>query len=260
RTREMIEWMIREIKRNVPDLAAIVTGANDSGAGLCWAAAQYPGPNGPQHCRSISTAQRVRTLCETIHQGARQGGGEIVLRWGNVNFWDHEMETVLPMLPPNTFINNEDASLTITGTQINRMFPFRGMVDPLAVVKAMEPFPDESVGNILLRFSDQYYGRADDSAEAVSKFLDLFETCVAKPTNGLHSRLDRLREISESWGGKNNRDAVFEAFCNMNQGLSLLQLAAPLYYRHPLFLRVSLRYMNRPLVIKPELLRPEEEA
>ena len=258
-TQAYIRWMISEMKKNIPDLATIVTGYNDSGAGLCWAAAQYNGPNGPDHCRHITTAERVKTLSENIHQAAKDAGGDIVLRLGNANFWDHEDETVLAIMAENTFKNDADPSLIITGTQINRQFPFLGLVDPLEVLNNAGQFKEAQIKSILLRFTDQYYGRADDSPEAISKFIEVFKFGVT-PTENLSQRFGAMLELSENWGGENNKEAVFEAFYNFNIGLKKIRTIAPRYYRIPLFVRVSLRYINRPLVFNPKLLTSEEES
>lgn len=259
-TRDYIRWMITEMKKNIPDLATIVTGYNDSGAGLCWAAAQYNGPNGPDHCRNIPTSERVRILCENIHQAAEEAGGGIVLRFGNVNFWYHENETVLAMLPENTYINDEDPALVITGTQINRQYPFKGLVDPLEVLRKVEEFKRPQTKAMLLRFADQYYGRADDSPDAVSHFIDIFISGFNSPTGNLADQFEALSRYGFSLGGDQYRDDVFEAFYRMNSGLKRIEAIAPQYYRIPLFTKVSFRYLNRPLLINPELLVPEKEA
>jgi hypothetical protein len=238
-----------------------VTGYNDSGSGLCWADSQYPGPNGPDHCRNISISERIKGLCETIHKAAIAGGGDITLRIGNVNFSTREYETVLATLPPNTFLNKRDSALAITGgTQINRMYPFKGLVDPIEVLEEIDKLNQPQVTTILIRFADQYYGRADDSPEGVAKFMDVFGAGFNSPLGMLNQRLEALNEISAAWGGVHNKDAVFEAFYKMHSGIEKVIAIAPSYYRLPLFLRVSLRYLNRPLLIKPELLTEEEES
>ena len=259
-TREYIRWMIMEMKKNIPDLATIVTGFNDSGAGLCRADRQYPGPNGPAHCRSIPTNKRVRVLCKTIHQAAQDAGGDVTIRLGNANFSDTETKGVKASLPPNTFINKKDSALVITGTQINRLYPFQGLVDPLEVLNQLAAFNDPQITTILLRFADQYYGRADDSPAAIAKFADVFQAGFQSPLQSQQQRLDMLGEISEAWGGKENREAVSDAFVAMHEGLEKIQTIAPSYYRQPLFLRVSSRFLNRPLLIKPQKLTAEEEA
>ena len=55
---EMIREMTAELSREVPEISAMSLSTNDAGAGLCWSAWLYPGPNGASACKHISTAQR----------------------------------------------------------------------------------------------------------------------------------------------------------------------------------------------------------
>jgi hypothetical protein len=260
RTREIIEWMMMELLSKVPEIETVFTGTNDSGSGLCWAAAQYPGPNGPRHCKDIPVSQRVRTLCETVHGSAGKLGRQIVQRWGHTNLWDGEMEIVLQNLPPGTYINSRDPSLIITGTMINDAYPFRGMIDPLQIIGAMEKFHQPEVETVLLMLTQEFYGRGDDSPEAVAKFLELFIECIERPVQGLKAQMDMLSMISERWGGAEHGDKVFDAFYNMHQALELTDIIVPNYRRLIRFCPVSLRYMTRPLLIRPDVLSSSEEA
>jgi len=256
-TQEMIEWMMAELLRNVPEIKTFISGTNDAGSGLCWAAAQYPGPNGPQHCKNRNVGVRVRDLVETVQRGAQKGGGDIVFRWGNVNFWQNEMDVVLPLLPPNSFINSRDPSLMSVGTLINQNYPFLGIIDPLAVIQSMERYHRSGTRNVSIGFSAMY-DRYEDTPESVARLLDIVEDCINKPTSGLRERLDKLAEIAGRWGGETNREKVFEAFYNMHQAFALKGAVAPRYSNF--YCGVSIRYLTRPLLIKPELLTAEEEA
>jgi hypothetical protein len=228
-TREMIEWMMAEIKKNVPEIQTVTTGTNDAGAGLCWAEAQYPGPNGPRQCRNINVGRRVRTLSETIHGGAVKGGGDVTLRWGNVNFWRNEMDVVLPLLPPNTYIDWRDPAVLSIGTLINEVCPVLGLFDPLEVIADMERYSDPRKTTIMINYSP-WYERSDESPETVGKLLDLMEDCIKEPPSGtLWGRLEKLKKISGVWGGEKNREKVFEAFYKMHEALQLKDYATPGY-------------------------------
>jgi len=248
-TLEMIEWMMAEIKRNVPEISTVISGTNDAGSGLCWAAAQYPGPNGPRHCMNRNVGERVRRLCETVHQGAKLGGGDIVFRWGNVNFWQNEMDVILPLLPENTFIDRRDPSLMSLGTMINQNYPFLGIIDPLAIIGSMERYHRPGTDNVSINVSAMYC-RFEDRPEAIAKLLEVMEDCINKPTDGLAERLVKLWEIAGRWGGENNQDKVFEAFYNMNQAFALKNAVAQRYSNF--YCGVSMRHLTRPLVLKPE--------
>jgi len=260
RTREIVDWMMVKMLENVPEIESIFTGTNDSGSGLCWAAAQYPGPNGPVHCKEIGVAGRVRTLCETVHGSAGKLDRQIVQRWGHTNLWDGEMDLVLQNLPPRTYINAHDKSLIITGTMINDAQPFRGMIDPLAVIEAMERYHSPEVETVLMMLTQEFYGRADSSPEAVEKFLELVIECIENPSAGMKAKLDMLNTVSARWGGEQYGDKVFEAFYSMHRALELTDIVAPGYRRLIRFCPVSMRYLTRPLLIRPQVLSAEEEA
>ena len=253
----MIEWMMAEIKRNVPEIQTVISGTNAAGSGICWATSQYPGPNGPRHCRNRNVGERVRQLCETVHSGARKGGGDIIFRWGNVNFWQNEMDVILPMLPENTYIDRRDPSLMRLGTLINQNYPFLGIIDLLAVIGSMEKYHKSGVNNVSIGVSAMY-SRFEDKPEAVAKLLDVAEDCINEPTANLTERLEKLRKISARWGGEKNREKAFEAFYDMHQAFALKNTVAPRY--NNFYCGVSMRYLTRPLVLKPELLEPEEES
>ncbi|MBN2287884.1 MAG: hypothetical protein JXQ83_01030 [Candidatus Glassbacteria bacterium] len=256
-TLEMIEWMMAEVKRHVPEIRTVISGTNDAGSGLCWAAAQYPGPNGPRLCRERNVGDRVRQLCETVHRGAVKGGGPVIFRWGNVNFWQNEMDVILPRLPENTYINSRDRSLMGLGTMINDNYPFLGIIDPLEVIGSMERYHRPGTDNVSINVSAMYC-RFEDRPEATGKLLEVVEDCIAEPTSDLSGRLEKLRKLSARWGGEPNREKLFEAFYDMHQAFALKEAMAPRYSNF--YCGVSMRHLTRPLVIKPELLIPAEEA
>lgn len=256
-TREMIEWMMAEIKRNVPEVETFVSGTNDAGSGICWAAAQYSGPNGPRHCRNRTAGERVRDLVDAVHRGAAEGGGPVVFRWSNVNFWQNEMDVILPLLPPNTYIDERDPGLLSLGTMINQTYPFLGILDPLSLIHRMERYHRPETETIALNFSAMY-SRHVDKPESVDKMLDIFEDCVAEPTTNLSQRLEKLKKYATLWAGEVNREKAFEAFYDLHQAFGLKNAVANRY--NNFYCGVSVRHINRPLVLKPDLLTPEEEA
>ncbi|MEA2063582.1 MAG: hypothetical protein U9P14_07800 [Gemmatimonadota bacterium] len=258
-TREMIEWMMAEVKRNVPEIQTVMTSANDAGAGICWAASQYVGPNGPQHCRSRTAGDRVRDISLAIHRGAKKGGGPITLRWMGM-FWQNEEDVILPKLPENTYLNPRDPSLMGLGTMINQNYPFLGIIDPLAIIGSMERYHSPRIKTVSIGASAMY-GRYEDRPETVSKLLDIAEDCIAEPTSTLSDRLEKLKKLAGRWGGEQNREKVFEAFYNMHQAFTLKNAVTPRFAGYSNFYcGVSMRHLTRPLVIKPELLAPEDEA
>ncbi|MFC2076012.1 hypothetical protein ACFLT7_02900 [candidate division KSB1 bacterium] len=259
-TRDMIEWMMAEVVRNVPEIKTITTGTNDAGSGLCWAAALYPGPNGPAHCRNINAGERVRDLSLTVLRGARKEGGDVRLIWSNVNFWQGEEDLVRNMLPADTYLRRGDPAFMGVGTMINSAYPFLGLIDPLAVITAMERFPRPGITDFSVGFSAMY-GRFDDRPESISKLIDLVEDCIAEPTGGLIERLEKLEKIALKWGGEKNQERLFRAFYDMHEAFSLKNAVAGGFGGYSNFYcGVSMRHLTRPLVLRPELLTADEES
>jgi len=256
-TREIIGWTMAQLLRNVPEIKTFSSGTNDAGSGLCWAAAQYPGPNGPRHCQNRNTGERVRDLVLAVQNGARQGGGDIVFRWDNVNFWQNEMDVVLPLLPEKAYINSRDRSYMGVGTLINQAYPFLGLVDPLQVIQSMERYQSSRMETLSIGFSAMY-SRYEDTPEVVGKLIELVQDCIDRPTGDLSERLDRLKEVAGRWAGEANRERAFEAFYDMHLAFELKEAAASRYSNF--YCGVSMRHLTRPLLIKPELLESAEEA
>ena len=257
---EMVEWMMAELKRNVPGITAVITGTNDAGAGLCWAASLYPGPNGPRHCMNRNAGVRVRDLSAAVHRGAVKGGGKIVLHWGNVNFWQNELEVVRPLLPEDTYIDRYDPAHLSVGTRINANYPFLGVIDPLDIISDMERYHDPNTRELSVG-SSAMYSRAQDLPESVAKLLDIVEDCISQPTGSLSERLEKMKKFAALWGGENNSEKVFEAFFDMNRAFTLKNAATSGYGGYSNFYcGVSMRHLTRPLVIKPELLTADQEA
>jgi hypothetical protein len=60
-----------------------------------------------------------------------------------------------------------------------------------------------------------------------------------------------------AWGGEANAEKLFEAFYRLDEALHLKQAVAP---RYNFYAGVSMRHLTRPLVIRPDLLQPDEKS
>ncbi|HUU27386.1 MAG TPA: hypothetical protein VM123_06205 [archaeon] len=259
-SREMVEWMMSEIRRNVPLLRAVDEGANDAGQGLCWGEAIYSGPNGPSHCRNLTAGQRVRNLSEAVHRGAVKGGGDILFYWNNVNFWRNELEVVRPLLPPDTYLQRYDPAFLHVGTRVWGNDPFKGVIDPLEIITRMERYHSPGCRFLVTGCSGPY-SRYEETPEAMAKLLDIVENCIKEPTSSLSQRLEKLKKFAVLWGGEKNSEKVFESLYDMNRAFELKDELAGGYAQYSnLYCGVSMRHLTRPLVIKPENLTKEEEA
>lgn len=253
-TREMVSWMVAEIIRHAPEVKTWITKTNDAGSGLCWAAAQYPGPNGPMHCRHLSAGERVRNLNLAEQEGARRAGGELEIIWSSANFWREDEESVNSHLPENTWFRRPGGNVGLS-MLLGQVYPFKGLFSPSQVISAMSRFPKSA--NMSLG-TTAMYDRADDLPESIEKMLDLVDDCAAEPAVTNEEREEKMRKFCALWGGEPDRDKVYDAFVAMDEALRYMRTEVPRYRAS--YNGVSLRLINRPLVIKPELLTPEDEA
>jgi hypothetical protein len=256
-TRDMIEWMTAELKRQVPEIKTMGSYNNDSGGGLCWAGALYSGPNGPNHCAHRSAGPRVRDYMEAIHRGAIKGGGDVLIQVSGY-FCQNEGELILHMLPPNTYLEDghNPASIAI-GTLLNETYPVKSLIDPVAILSTLEHLVDPAV-KVVGFGTSEWYDRANDTLPTVEKLVEMQQDCLAEPTYGFVSRFAKLQKLASKWGGKQNGDAVVEAFCAMNEAFLLKNAVAPQFSNF--YVYVSTRYITRPLLFKPDVLKPEDES
>lgn len=255
-TLDMIEWMAAELKRQVPEIKTILSHNNDSGAGLCWAAALYSGPNGPRHCEGRSAGIRVKELTEAIHRGAEKGGGKVTIRMDG-NFWEHEDEMIAPLLPPDTYLSQRDRTTVSVESLLSEAYPIQGLLNPIAIISAVEKSADPRVKTIVINTSS-WYKRSDESPETVARIVETVKDCLTEPTRGLLSRLNKLHKLALQWGGERYGDAVFEALYGIDEAFRLKTAVAQSYSN--LYCGVSARHITRPLLVKPDLLTADEES
>ena len=254
--REMYAGMMGEIRRAAPMLEAYFFNANDAGSGFCWAAGQYAGANGPRACARKSAGQRVKEFIETLHKGAADAGGDVTVYIGHCNFWRNEQCEIERALPPNSYFARKTPTVVGTGSLTGDMVPVLGLVNPLAVIAALQRAQSAAVDTVIVTFSG-VLRRAIDRPETVDRVLEMVDDGTERPViPGLAARLDRLHDYCATWGGRENADALFEAFVDLDQALALM--AALVSWRH-VYLAQSMRHLTRPLVFKPELLTPAEE-
>lgn len=250
---ELLETMIGELKRNVPHLASYQFLTNDSGGGFCWSDYLYSGRNGPRHCQLRNAGERIRDVLQAVHNGAIKNGGDIDVHIkGNLTQYEHDM--VLPIAPENTYLaanfRGDPKSMSVGNVGV---YPARGLMDPLALINGIQRFQNENIRTCFIRL-DTGYNRGPELVSTIDKLVDVVEDCLREPTSTLFSRLERLRKLASAWGGPENADKVMEAFYSMNESMGGTR-------KHSAFFEgVSTRHINRPMVVKPDLLSPEEES
>ena len=78
-----------------------------------------------------------------------------------------------------------------------------------------------------------------------------------RPARGCTERFRKLRQLSARWGGEENADRIAEAFSLVNEAA---EASSQTGRYTTLYAGVSTRHINRPLLIKPEVLSPAEES
>jgi hypothetical protein len=268
-TREMIEWMTGEAKRQIPELRTILIHTNDSGTGLCWADNQYSGSNGPEHCRTRGVGPRVHDLAQAIHRGAAKAGGDIDIRIGG-QFSTRELDEIGRSLPPRTYLSgrdplvvgghgasDRDPTAMGVGTLVLDTYPVLGLINPVAILAEMEKFSDPGIRTLVLGTSLPWYYRAGEHLDTINPLIDIVEASIAAPGRGAMPRFRKLHALAGRWAGETNADRLFEAFFLIDEA-ARAQKQIGRYAS--LYAGTSARMINRPLVLRPEKLTAAEES
>jgi hypothetical protein len=129
------------------------------------------------------------------------------------------------------------------------------LINPVAVIEAMERFPDART--MVLGVSLPWYYRQDERLDTTKRLMEVAEAVIASPVKGAISRSERLRQLSERWAGEANAERVFNAFTLLNEAKRERDLVGRY---STLYAATSMRHINRPLLLRPEVLSPAEEA
>jgi hypothetical protein len=266
-TLEMIEGMTAELRRNAPMLQAIEAWNNDSGSGICWLKALYPGPNGPDFCRRRDPGERVRGLLEAMDRGARKGGGPVrIVEAGN--FPAEDVARIKPLLPSYASLRlggtspETEESRIVVKSRVGEAYPVRGIIDVAALLESLERITDPEVREIDINTCQSWYFRTDEPLPVVERLVELVEDSMRSPARGLFNREQKAHTLAAHWAGEQNADRVMEAFNLVQQSFRIYSrgnfrdVVLPQDYAFT----ATNRLLTRPLVIKPELLTPEEES
>ncbi|MBI5083398.1 MAG: hypothetical protein HZB13_02220 [Acidobacteria bacterium] len=266
----MVESMIHELIRNVPEIKTIFAQNNDSGAGLCWASGQYSGPNGPEFCRNRTTGIRLKALLEAMQRGASTAGGAITVRLAGT-FDEIEEREFTPLLPKDTFLSRPytrrappegDPNIVWTGTMIHDAYPVLGLLDVEQLVSRLELTHNTPVRTVVLTVGQPWYYRGNEPPATVGKLIDIVEAYYSKPFVGPVARRQFLESLAARWGGENNRHTLADALAAVGSAFRTKHEAVPGFdfYYFEGYLPASSRFFTRPMLIRPEALSKEEES
>ena len=93
---------VRKLVELAPELAVFSAWTNDSGAGICWCAGLYPGPNGPEFCKDIPMGDRMRRWFTAILRGGRDAGNDLQVFFLPFTYSRDQVYDTIDKLPAKT--------------------------------------------------------------------------------------------------------------------------------------------------------------
>ena len=258
-TREMYTNMVAELMENVPELHTFFFKTNDAGSGICWSDWQYVGPNGPTHCKNHSMGERVAGLMNAFKAGGEKAGQDISIVLTGSMFSDEEKADIFSHLPDNCYFqsHNSDEVKGIS-SMISSYYPMRGLVFPLDILRNTNALARGSANTVFISFRASY-DRAYERLEASDKFIDLLVDQLGQPApEGEEAVMEQLKMICVDWAGEGSAQQLYDAFLQLEEANKYK--AAAMRGPSGIYWGVSARHINRPLVVAPDRLSPEEEA
>jgi hypothetical protein len=246
--------MFGQMAREIPELGTATVWSNDAGGGFCWADWLYSGPNGPDHCKNRDTGERVRGLIDAFRKGAGRDDIDFDV---TANLTDREHHSLAHV--EDDFFQARSQVAVNSGQIIfrNRSNPALGLFDPVALVNALERMQNTPIHKIVLDVRCNYE-RGVERPDVVDKVIDIVDSYIAQPANGVAQRVQFLRRMCVKWVGEKQADFLLETLYDLNAAWTFRADVLPFFTTN--YAGVSMRFINRPLVALPERLSPEEEA
>lgn len=259
-TQETYINMMAEMLKQAPEITAFGFKTNDAGAGICWGEWLYSGPNGPSACKNYSMGQTTKLLLETFQKGAAKAGRPltIYLDEGASNFSDAERADIKANLPPNCYFGGDNQHrVEQMGGTISSLYPVTGIINPLSLLRRANSLRNSDNSTVFINLRAAY----DRGAERLDMSEFLFNTIAAKlKGSNVSQGLAALQELNtwcEEWVGKQSAAKLYEAVTTLDEAMTYKQATFPRV--HSLYWGVTMRLINRPLVIAPQRLSAEEE-
>ena len=259
-TREMYMNMVAELVEHVPELNTFWFKTNDAGSGVCWADWLYTGPNGPTHCQHDSIGETVATVMNTFREGAARAGEDISVYMTGSLFTDEEMEDIYEHMGEGIFAQGQPAvQVRSLGTEFNRVYPVKGIFNPLPALDRMIRFAESDEGGLVFVSFRASYDRGYAGMDVIDRFMSLLEASLSSPpVNGVETELEeRAGQLCREWAGEASADQLCTAFEKLQEADRNREFGGRLSSR---YWGVSVRHINRPLVVAPQRLSAEDEA
>ena len=221
----------------VMDYIEVVTG--DSGAGLCWGKL-YPGPNGPESCRTIPLEERERAFLSVLKSGFP--GVSMIFLTEQPNW------TYTGILPYKSALGKGSTYL-LRVPQDKPLF----LENPVTVLDGLAKAVD--AGAEWLRFSIEDPQGLFRKESIYPALFQHFETLWSPNRT---ERISRLAELLRKLEKNTDASALCDAWTRADEALRTLGgcfLNSILFYGS-----MSERWLTRPLLAMPERVPFEEKA
>ncbi|MBQ7065045.1 MAG: hypothetical protein IJM90_09175 [Firmicutes bacterium] len=247
---DMYAWSAREIGRRYGiDIFHIKS--NDAGGGLEWSNGTYVGPNGRSDTKNNSMVTRVSRFVQTIAAGLRESCPDAVVNFNtNIGFKLEEVgagEAWHELQMDRVIINDKDRSgknTFIVGPS-ERNPNVKGMTDFVNLTGFLEN-TQRAEGKTVL------FGSGPENLDTILTYL---RKLGENPTHGVLDRTRVMHETAKELVGAEGADLLVDAWFNIHEGLQ--------HFGHSgldviMYGIVHQRWINRPFVLFPEELKPEE--
>ncbi len=228
---------------------------NDSGGGLCWSTGLYSGANGPAHCRGRSMAERIRGFLDALQDGAREADVELEVEINsNIGYKEneHAMDGVWPHLRPGQSVNGKDRRGRVRTGEVSMNYeytlaPVRNLAQPFAFLRALETADRGGFANLRVVLTQTDF---DEYTWLLSRY-------GRRPTKGPIDRAKLAGELAKEITGPRKAHRLAEAWEHLEAAVEHFRDTA---LEGLVSCAVNQRWINRPFVLFPDELEPEEKA
>ena len=230
---------------------------NDSGAGLCWSAGLYNGPNGPARCREIPLGERLLRFLQVFQEAAARQGREMITDITShiIGFKekDDAMEGVWRHIRPGQIVNGRDAQgetplAHVTFGLYEHFRPLRCLPVTLDFLDAFDRAMRAPGTAVMVNVRECEFGEYDRIMRAYQE----------NPPENAAEKMALLLRVAGEIAGEERAGALLDAWTELDAALRLLRgVWLDNFVMMPL---VSQRLINRPFVPLPQRLTQEETA
>jgi hypothetical protein len=249
----------RSLSADFPALDTWVAHTNDAGAGFCWSANLYNGPNGPAGEEAEGPAPAVAAYHRALIGGAADGGVDAISVSAS-GLVTSDALAAQPLLPEGAYLRVEGSSRVMTlGSAGSMTMPIRHLANPLATLFAAAPLADGTAPEVVFFRFDQPYNTDAEDSESIALELRMLQTAQREGRVGYRRALEVLEDALAERYGMAPAPALTEGYRQLYEHFRVERMAGLMRsLMGPLYGAVSTRWLTRPLVAFQEKLTEEE--